>query len=214
MDTLVWSLVSLDVIGPEERSLHSTSVLGDERLFLYGGFNNMCTPLSDAWLLHLRGVDGTDGEQDRLCNAFRVKYEYLKEHFFFKLLLGFQCQPLWQEVPLRYDHGEPRCWHGQAVTKSGEVIIHSGLTQEYYLNRVQLDTHAEDVLSLQFGPRTLLREALEYILKRADLFESSFESLPKNLREIIDLRINGQNISEGDPPKEDPFDREVIHAGI
>ena len=40
----------------------------------------------------------------------------------------------WEEVELAYDHGEVRCWHGAAVL-DGELLVHSGLTQEYYLTR-------------------------------------------------------------------------------
>ena len=40
----------------------------------------------------------------------------------------------WEEVELAYDHGEVRCWHA-AVMLGGELLVHSGLTQEYYLTR-------------------------------------------------------------------------------
>ena len=111
-----------------------------------------------------------------------------------------------------------RCWHGQAVTRSGELLIHSGLTQEYYLNRIQLDSHAEEMLDFQFGPRTLLRSALEFILQHSSLFrpEEHLGALPRNLQSILRIRTEGQHFAEEIPPKEeeDPFDREVIHAGI
>ena len=40
----------------------------------------------------------------------------------------------WEEVELAYDHGEVRCWHAAAML-GGELLVHSGLTQEYYLTR-------------------------------------------------------------------------------
>ena len=45
--------------------------------------------------------------------------------------------------------------------------MHSGLTQEWYLNRVQLDDHAEDLLAIRVGvaPRTLLREAMDAVVQ-------------------------------------------------
>ncbi len=45
-----------------------------------------------------------------------------------------------------------------------EVLVHSGLTQEFYLNRAQLDDHPEDVLAIQVGLRSLRRGALEAIV--------------------------------------------------
>ena len=36
----------------------------------------------------------------------------------------------WLELPLPYDHGEVRCWHGACYCKeSDELIVHSGMTQ-------------------------------------------------------------------------------------
>ena len=40
----------------------------------------------------------------------------------------------WEEEELAYDHGEVRCWHAAAML-GGELLVHSGLTQEYYLTR-------------------------------------------------------------------------------
>lgn len=52
-------------------------------------------------------------------------------------LLGFT-DTEWIEVPLAYDHGEPRCWHTTAVIPDGEVYIHSGLTQPFYITMALL----------------------------------------------------------------------------
>ena len=39
----------------------------------------------------------------------------------------------WNEVDLPYDHGSPRCGHAACVMYEGEIFIHSGLTQPYYI---------------------------------------------------------------------------------
>lgn len=41
----------------------------------------------------------------------------------------------WQEVPIPYEHSQPRCWHEAAVIPEGELYIHSGLTQPFYITR-------------------------------------------------------------------------------
>ena len=89
----------------------------------------------------------------------------------------------WREMELEYDHGEVRCWHSAAVTQYQEMILHSGFTQEYYLTRMDLDDHPEDVLHLKFGPQSLSRLSLESV---ANMMENTqqyhdLEILPKNL---------------------------------
>ena len=76
---------------------------------VYGGLGQLCAPLSDCWVLQVGGAEaGAEGEGG-------VAY--------------------WAELELDYDHGEVRCWHTAAVTPELEMVIHSGLTQEYYLTR-------------------------------------------------------------------------------
>ena len=71
-----------------------------------------------------------------------------------------------------------------------EVIIHSGCTQEYYSNRIDLDDHAEDVLSFEFGVKSLNRISLEYIVNNFDRYENGCLSneLPSHLIGIIRTR--------------------------
>ncbi|KAK3093804.1 hypothetical protein FSP39_020423 [Pinctada imbricata] len=54
VDNLQWSgRLTTEGNIPEGRSWHSLSALDDGRLFMYGGFNTSCQPLSDAWTLDL-----------------------------------------------------------------------------------------------------------------------------------------------------------------
>merc|ERR1712059_5439 len=69
----------------------------------------------------------------------------------------------WQEVDLAYDHGEVRCWH-TAICLEGELVIHAGLTQEYYLTRPDLDDHCDDVLTIRFGVMSLRRLCLDLVV--------------------------------------------------
>ena len=74
---------------------------------VYGGLGQLCAPLSDCWVL--RVGEGGGGAEGGVAD--------------------------WAELELDYDHGEVRCWHTAAVTPELEMVIHSGLTQEYYLTR-------------------------------------------------------------------------------
>ena len=58
----------------------------------------------------------------------------------------------WEEVELAYDHGEVRCWHAAAMV-GGELLVHSGLTQEYYLTRqISLTYTCFSTISFQARP--------------------------------------------------------------
>ena len=80
---------------------------------VYGGLGQLCAPLSDCWVLRV-GKGGAEGEGGAE---------------------GAGGTADWAELELDYDHGEVRCWHTAAVTPELEMVIHSGLTQEYYLTR-------------------------------------------------------------------------------
>ena len=103
-------------LQPAPRALHTlTTVPGSRTLALYGGIGQLHNPLQDLWLLHPE-TELAEGVQS--CAQWQ----------------GVQGEVQWQEVELPYDHGEVRCWHG-AVLVAGELLVHSGLTQEYYLTR-------------------------------------------------------------------------------
>ena len=75
---------------------------------------------------------------------------------------------------------------------SSEVIIHSGCTQEYYSNRIDLDDHAEDTLSFVFGVKSLVGISLEYIIENTPAYftRSNLAELPLHLHDIIYKRID------------------------
>ena len=76
-----------------------------------------------------------------------------------------------------------------------EIIIHSGATQEYYSNRIILDDHAEDILSFEFGVRSLLRLSLECVVENAPNYftKSQLSELPAHLYYILCKRIYDNN---------------------
>ena len=53
------------------------------------------------------------------------------------------------------------------------MLIHSGLTQEFYLNRLDLDNHAESVLKFNFGVFSLLRISFDFVVKNLELFDKT-----------------------------------------
>ena len=69
--------------------------------------------------------------------------------------------------------------------------MHSGCTQEYYSNRIDLDDHAEDVLSFEFGVKSLTRLALEVIIVNLNEFDNDSlrEEVPTQLYETIHKRV-------------------------
>lgn len=119
----------------------------------------------------------------------------------------------WTEVPLSYDHGQIRCYHGSICTSDSEVIIHSGLTQEYYINRIQLDHHPQKtLLRFPFGVPRLFTIATNAIMK-ANLI---CDDLPSQLKTMIQKRrLEGEiDYGDGDHFDQEHFDRTTIHAGI
>jgi len=66
---------------------------------LYGGIGILCAPLNDAWILTI-GNDISDEQDISTVNSVSFEWEY---------------------YPLRYDHGEVRCWHAHCCINSGLV---------------------------------------------------------------------------------------------
>ena len=95
---------------------------------------------------------------------------------------GFNIQ--WTPCDLRYDHGAIRCLHGACLVQD-EMIIHSGCTQEFYNNRLELDDHAESILHFQFGLKSLFKIAFEVVVKLENLL---LDDLPLNLKRAIEHR--------------------------
>ena len=124
----------------------------------------------------------------------------------------------WRELELDYDHGEVRCWHTASVTRDQEMVIMSGLTQEYYLTRMDLDDHPEDVLHLNFGPQSLLRLTLEAVVSKLEISEHfhDLECLPRQLSEAVLCRIRDvEAVTASKYPSEDTqYSRSRLHAGL
>lgn len=122
----------------------------------------------------------------------------------------------WTFYPLKYDHGPVRCWHSACCLKNGsELIIHSGCTQEFYSNRLDLDDHAQDTLSFEFGVKALLRIALDKILELNIMYKIQTEDLPRNLADMIRSRQGEKWNSDGFRSDSPPlFSRALLHSGL
>jgi len=123
----------------------------------------------------------------------------------------------WEEVELSYDHGQVRCWHSATLSLDGELLIHSGFTQEFYLTRLDLDDHCENVLHIKFGVMSLRRLALEAVIKIVEQTERThaLNSLPKVLQDSVSSRVRMDDLDHVRPaPKETHYTRERIRAGI
>ena len=80
--------------------------------------------------------------------------------------------------------GEVRAWHGSCYVNH-EIFIHSGCTQEFYSNRLELDDHAESVLKFDFGVKSLLLLCLENIENASNSNPILEEMLPLNLKNML-----------------------------
>ena len=81
--------------------------------------------------------------------------------------------------------------------------------------RIQLDSHAEDVLHLPFGPHSLLRMTLDIIIQR--IYDFDIDILPRHLKQLIELRrgqFENYNEDSEFASISDHFDREMLHDGI
>ncbi len=91
-----------------------------------------------------------------------------------------------------------------------EVLIHGGSTQEFYSNRLDLDDHAEDMLTFGFGG---LRTLLQLALKQVRRYGLNPDGLPLSLQEMVRPRAP----LEAERPLRDPpalFPRSLRHLGI
>ena len=123
----------------------------------------------------------------------------------------------WEEVELPYDHGQVRCWHSGTLSLDGELLIHSGFTQEFYITRLDLDDHCESVLHIKFGVMSLRRLALEAVIKIVEKTDKThfLDVLPLVLQHSVTTRLRLEDLDHVRPaPKETHYTRERIRAGI
>ena len=127
----------------------------------------------------------------------------------------------WREQELGYDHGQVRCWHS-ALLSHQQVIIHSGLTQEFYLTRADLDDHCEDFLRLQFGKTTTslrklaLESVINYLTSTTDEDQviEIIESLPPMLKKSVLTRISETSDQSSETGTDTEYSRSRLHSGV
>ena len=102
------------------------------------------------------------------------------------------------------------------LDEGSEVIVHSGCTQEFYSNRLDLDDHSESLLTFNFGVKSLYRLAVEYEEKYLDDNEDNV--LPKVIKDVLKSRRTALTINPFIPrPKvnsERIFSKSELHAGL
>lgn len=122
----------------------------------------------------------------------------------------------WSLYELPYDHGAVRCLHTSTfLTSSNQLIIHSGCTQEYYSNHLDLNDHTPTILTFQFGIQSLLQITLNFIENRPEEFNT--EILPHNLKTILKTRSKSDDKYSIRRPRKDMepvFSRSLLHAGL
>ena len=91
------------------------------------------------------------------------------------------------------------------------------MTQEFYLNRFDLDNHAESVLKFSFGVHSLFRLCFDFVVNNPSGFpDSELSSLPATIRKMLAERLEDDEAfgSNPDPPTDPPFERRIFQAGI
>ncbi len=82
---------------------------------------------------------------------------------------------------------------------------------------MDLDNHAESVLSFSFGVPSLFRTTFELIIKKIENFrKEDLLQLPKTIQKMIEDRLEDNDALEANPspPTDPPFERSILHAGI
>ena len=113
--------------------------------------------------------------------------------------------------------GRKLSWHTGTLSLDNEILVHSGFTQEFYITRLDLDDHCENVLHIKFGVMSLRRLALEAVIKIVEESDRThfLEALPIVLQHSIRSRLEMDDLEHLRPaPKETHYTRERIRAGI
>ena len=109
------------------------------------------------------------------------------------------------------------------LDEGSEVIVHSGCTQEFYSNRLDLDDHSESLLTFNFGVKSLYRIAVEYMEKYLDIDRDDNTKdnvLPKVIKDVLKNRRMALDVTKDSfisRPKVDSkiiFSRSELHAGL
>ncbi|KAK7789706.1 hypothetical protein R5R35_012308 [Gryllus longicercus] len=85
--------------------------------------------------------------------------------------------------------GKPRVWHkAQYIHRTGELLIMGG-HRNNILDPVGRKDHAEELVVLNFTPKTLLRLCLDAVLCYGDVLRSEWNVLPKTLQDVLKMRL-------------------------
>jgi len=82
---------------------------------------------------------------------------------------------------------------------------------------LDLDNHAESILSFSFGVPSLFRTSFEHIIKKIENYKKEdLLQLPKTIQKMIQDRLDDDDALEANssPPTDPPFERSILHAGI
>lgn len=86
-------------------------------------------------------------------------------------------------------HSKPRLWHkAQYVAACGELLIVGG-HRANILDPIGRKDHAEELLVINFTPKSLLRLCLDVVISYEQQLKSEWFSLPKNLQRILQERL-------------------------
>ena len=106
------------------------------------------------------------------------------------------------------------------LNESSDVLIHSGCTQEFYSNRLDLDDHSETLLSFNFGVKSLYHLSVECVEKYLNFDQKSYEKdcLPKVIQDLLRNRSRALKdtltIRRPLVDGERVFTRTILHTGL
>ncbi|XP_069671487.1 kelch domain-containing protein 2-like isoform X2 [Periplaneta americana] len=90
----------------------------------------------------------------------------------------------------RHRYPKPRLWHkAQFVPVSGDLLIMGG-HRANILDPVGRTDHAEEMLVINFTPKSLLRLCLDAVLMYEEQLRAEWNWLPQNLQNVLNARLD------------------------
>eukprot|EP00088_Acartia_fossae_P003322 TRINITY_DN11392_c0_g2_i1.p1 TRINITY_DN11392_c0_g2~~TRINITY_DN11392_c0_g2_i1.p1 ORF type:complete len:433 (+),score=52.91 TRINITY_DN11392_c0_g2_i1:56-1354(+) len=204
-----WVWPSFSGNAPSPRACHSAALVRD-KVYIFGGRHGAYR-LNDLYCLDMRSHTWTNilmpSDAPPIGRSWQTLTAVHTENAESYLILygGFDnnknalgdCwklevdaeSPEWK----RMEHLEqgPRLWHSSALINQNCIVVVGGLTNNILAPNNIRKLHAEKVLYLNVGPKSLLVHALEFISDHKEKYGEGIKELPSNLRTILENRCGG-----------------------
>ncbi|KAI1288409.1 Kelch domain-containing protein 2 [Halotydeus destructor] len=200
-----WSYPAYKGKSPCPRAAHAMSQIG-AKVYIHGGRSGT-DRLGDLWELDMLSLEWTQLKQ--------ASHEVAPPGRSWHSLTGMapdelvlfgglsnSCEPMkdcwtystvtnqWTQVSLP---SEARLWHTAVYSpEEAEVLIYGGGTQNI-LNYRLSNVYTNDLITLRFKPKSLLRLALDTCVRQSKQLQSAYCELPRHLHRLVDHRRAAQS---------------------